>query len=459
MYSKFRKPMRMTITLTAAAMLLGTFGGGGAFAASAVVGTKAKTDINVFVPYNTPVQAISATTPLAPKTEVGQPLRIVAVGDSLTAGYELGLTLNSVPYGYVERVYEQALYHGRAELNNFGVLGLKSPGLLKLLDAAAAGTSVTAEQVQSGLSDYPLANETVAKTAQMGEELKQADLIVLTIGGNDFTPIFDAIREDDLSADELKKRLDALLDGYYPALESALRKIVSMNPKAIIVFSDQYLPAPKPSALNQAITEEQYAVLVDGVDKLKKQTEAIAAKFVQEGHDVRSVDVAIPFRGKELSYTSILKGDIHPKQAGYEVMGKAFAKGIWGEYREPDALADGAPLRVVVQGKSLKDGNQPVLKNNTTFLPMRDVAKALNATLAWDGKTRTATIKSGDKTVAFTIGAATMNVNGQSVPLETPAYLQQVGGSSVTYLPLAALSKGLGYQVVYRKPIATVFVS
>ena len=199
-------------------------------------------------------------------------------------------------------------------------------------------------------------------------------------------------------------------------------------------------------------------MLLQGVDKLKTQTEAIASKLSQEGCDVRTVDVSAPFRGKELSYTSILKGDIHPKQSGYDVIGRAFAKGIWGEYRDPEVLAAGTPLHVIVNGKSLKGSNKPVLKNNTTFLPMRDVTNALNATLAWDAKTRTATIKSGDKVVAFTIGADTMKVNGQTVPLETPAYLQQSGGNSVTYLPLAALSKGLGYQVVYRKPIATVFI-
>ncbi|WP_165822567.1 stalk domain-containing protein [Paenibacillus montanisoli] len=452
MYSKFRNLPRITVTLAAAAMLLGTFGPGGAIAGGTA-------GAGVILPLSTPTQVILATTPAAPKAEAGQPLRIVAIGDSLTAGYELGMTIDAVPYGYVERVYEQALYRGRAELQNFGILGLKTPGLLKLFDAAATGTRITAEGIQPGLSAYPLAEATAAKSDRLAEEAKKADLILLTIGGNDFTPIFDAIRKEDLSADQLQTRLDTLLDGYYPMLESALRSVLGLNPKAAVVFSDQYLPAPKPSTLNQAITDEQYAVLIEGVDKLKAQTEAIAAKFEQEGFDVRTVDVALPFRGKEFGYTSILRGDIHPKQAGYDVMGRVFAKGIWGEYRDPDALASGAPLRVVVRGKSLKGGNKPVLKNNTTFLPMRDVAEALNATLAWDGKTRTATIKSGDKTVAFTIDASTMKVNGQPVPLETPAYLQQVGGSSVTYLPLAALSKGLGYQVVYRKPIATVFIN
>ncbi|SFT03239.1 Lysophospholipase L1 [Paenibacillus sp. BC26] len=443
MYSKFRKLPKWTIAFTAAAMLVGAAGNGGAWASAGAS-------------FSTPIMAVSAIA--APKAEANQPLRIVAVGDSLTLGYEYGMSESSVPYGYADRVYEQALYQGRAELQNYGILGLKSPGLQKLLEAAASGTRITADQLQPNLSTYPLAEATVSKSEQLGEDLKKANLIVLTIGGNDFTPIFNDILQDDISASTLQTRLDALLAGYYPSLEASLRTILKLNPKATVVFADQYLPAPKPSTINQTITQEQYAVLTNGVDKLKKQTEAIAAKLTQEGFDVRTVDVSTPFRGKELTYTSIIKGDIHPKQSGYDVMGRAFAKGIWGDYRDPEVLAAGSPLRVIVNGKSLKGGNKPVLKNNTTFLPMRDVTAALNATLVWDGPTRTATIKSGDRVVAFTIGADTMKVNGQTVPLETPAYLQQFGGSSVTYLPLAALSKGLGYQVVYRKPIGTVFI-
>ncbi|WP_143069288.1 stalk domain-containing protein [Paenibacillus sp. OV219] len=396
--------------------------------------------------------------PAAPQAKVNQPLHIVAVGDSLTAGYELGMTVKSIPYGYVERVYEQALYHGDAELNNYGIIALKSSGLKGLLDAAAAGKSVTAEQIQPNLSTYPLADETVAKSAQLAADLKRADLVIMTIGGNDFLSLFDEIKAESLSADQLQARLDSHLDSYVPTLEASIRTILSLNPKATIVFADQYLPVPPPSIINKAITEEQYKVLTNGVEKLRSLAEALTGKLKQEAYDVRMVDVSEPFLGNEFTYTYILKGDIHPKQSGYDVMGRQFADGIWGEYRDPATLQAGAPLRVVVNGKDLTGANKPVLKNNTTFLPMRDITNALHATLAWDGRTRTATVTSGSNKVAFTIGATMMKVNGQSVPLETPAYLQQVGGNSVTYLPLAALSKGLGYKVVYRKPIATVFI-
>ncbi|WP_219835792.1 stalk domain-containing protein [Paenibacillus sp. R14(2021)] len=452
MTSKFRKSPKQAAALTAAALMIFTISAGSANA----FGTSAGGYVKAVASY------AATAAPQAPAAKGSDPLHIVAVGDSLTVGYEYGMGVTSVPYGYVDRVYEQALYHGRADLKNYGVLGLKSPGLSGFLKAAAEGKSVTAEEIQvNDLTDD--ANRfnagVVAKSAQMAADLKTADLVTLTIGGNDFTPIFEEIKSKNLPADELKTKLDAMLADYNPQLEASLRTILSLNPKATVVFADQYLPAPKPSTLNKAITQEQYDVLTAAVSQLKGQDEALAAKLTQEGYDVRAVDVSAPFKDKELFYTYILKGDIHPKQDGYDAMGRAFAKGIWGSYRDPGALAIGTPLRVVVNGSSLKGANKPVLKNNTTFLPMRDIATALHASLAWDNKTRTATIKSGDKQVAFTIGANTMKVNGQSVPLETPAYLQQVGSNSVTYLPLAALSKGLGFQVEYRKPIVTVFIN
>ena len=449
MYSNFRKSPRLAAALTVTAVLAAAIGSGGTAASvHAESGVKSTLTAN-YQPY--------ASVPST--VEAADSQHIVAVGDSLTVGYELGMTESSTPYGYADRVYEQALYHGRADLQNFGVLGLKSTGLQRWLDAAVKGSTITAEEVQPNLSSYPLASDTIAKTANLRSAIEQADTIVITIGGNDFTSIFEEIKESPMTAEQLSARLTTMLADYNTTLEASLRALISINAKAQIVFADQYLPVPKPSAINKAVTAEQYAVFLDALKNLKDADEALALKLRQEGYSVKMVDVSEPFIGNELSYTYILRGDIHPKQLGYEQIGKAFAKGIWNEYIEPAALPAGVPLRIVVNSKTLSGANKPIVKNSTTFLPMRDIADAMKANLSWDNKSHTATLKAGDKQVSFTIGAKTMQVNGQVIPLETPAYLQKVGNLSVTYLPLAALSKGLGYQVIYRKPIQTVFVN
>ncbi|QYR20634.1 copper amine oxidase [Paenibacillus sp. sptzw28] len=451
MYSNIRKS-RFAAGILAAALLGGSMNSAAA-ASDAHGGTKmtGPSAYNLLQPvlpaYSTQAEDTSKT------------LHIVAVGDSLTVGYENGMSAQSVPYGYAERVYEQALYHGRAEMENYGVLGLKSGGLQNWLDAAERGTSVTADGVQPNLSKYPLAEDTIAKSADLRTALEQAGLVVMTIGGNDFLTLFDELKGRSMSPGEIKTWIDSMMVTYKSSLEASVRAIAAINSKTQIVFADQYLPVPKPSKLNKAVTEEQYAVLQAAIKQLRDLNESVAAEFRGQGFTVKAVDVSEPFAGKELAYTTILQGDIHPKQAGYEQIGKAFALGIWGEHREPAALSQGVPLRVIVNGKQVSGTNKPVLKNNTTYLPMRDIANALNAGLSWDGKTQTATIRANGKQVSFTIGAKSMKVNGEDVPLDTPAYLEKSGGSSVTYLPLAALSKGLGYQVVYRKPIQTVFIN
>jgi len=93
--------------------------------------------------------------------------RIVAVGDSLTAGYEYGFTEQSIPYGFVEHVYEQALFHGlRAEYINYGVLGLRTSGLKRWIEAVVNGVSVKSSDIQRGLPD-PRAERIFAETSQL----------------------------------------------------------------------------------------------------------------------------------------------------------------------------------------------------------------------------------------------------------------------------------------------------
>ena len=91
---------------------------------------------------NGPVDASASLTAAA------NVYQIVAMGDSISAGYEPGLTASSVPYGYVERLYEQALFHGRANAVNYGIIGLKVEGLNHLLEGAADHASLKAEDLQ-----------------------------------------------------------------------------------------------------------------------------------------------------------------------------------------------------------------------------------------------------------------------------------------------------------------------
>ena len=66
----------------------------------------------------------------------------------------------------------------------------------------------------------------------------------------------------------------------------------------------------------------------------------------------------------------------------------------------------------------------PIIRQNRTMLPVRFVAENLGAEVAWDGATSTATLTSGTTEIKITIGATTATVNGEEKPLDAPAFIE-----------------------------------
>ncbi|XEC95495.1 stalk domain-containing protein [Paenibacillus tarimensis] len=403
---------------------------------------------------------VSITAAAEADTSVRQhsTFRIVGIGDSLTAGYEHGFTLDSVPYGYVERVFEQALFRGRAEYANYGVLGLKLEGLQNWLAAAEQQKPAEASSIQDGLAEYPLASETIAKTAKLRGDLQQADLVVMTIGSNDFSALFEVIPEGRDASDAW---LDPAIERYESALTASLRSIYALQPKAQVVVSDIFSPIANEKIVLGVLdfTEDDYQYFIDSTVKVRERLEKIADRFAGEGYSLGIAYTGEQFVGKEGRYTSIRGGDPHPNQAGYAVIGDAFAKAVWGEIHTVQARPAGVGISVVVNGQEIVNDNKPVLKDNRTYLAFRDIADAMEATTKWDNQSKTVTITLDGNSVALTIGSSTMLVNGHAVTIDTPPFLHTVGKEQKTYVPLAVLADGLGFQVEYRGKLKTAFIN
>ncbi|MFS0723921.1 stalk domain-containing protein [Paenibacillus sp. 1P07SE] len=389
----------------------------------------------------------------AQSSAVHEPYRIVAIGDSLTAGYELGFTEDSKPYGYVERIYEQALFRGRTEVANYGILGLRTEGLDAWLAAARDGREITPAEIAGAAVD-PRADAIVKSTAQLGRDLQQADLVVITIGANNFTELMDQMNQSREAIDSWRT---AALDAYEASLESAVRTLLEIRPEASIVVSDFYSPVPNlPIA---GITAAQYQLFQDTIGLIKERLASVVQRFETAGSDVRAAYSADAFVGKEASMTYIIRRDIHPNQTGYAAIGGAFALSIWGDERQVAPRAEGVSISVVVDGSEMLTVNRPVLKQDRTYLAIKDIADAMKATTVWDAKAKTATIRSGSREVVLQIDSAVMHVNGQPVAIDTPAYLQPMNGEMKTYVPLAVLADGLGFQVVYSANTKTAFIN
>jgi lysophospholipase L1-like esterase len=397
--------------------------------------------------------------------------RIAALGDSLAVGYQPGMDeTTSDPYGYDDRLFEQALFRGNAELGNFGIVGLRSEGLLHLLQGAADGKTLKAGDIQD-FSNYAdrdrleaQADRAGGRTAELADWLSGADLVVMTIGGNDFTDLLGSLQTMPLQEANafLEGNIRNRMNNYAETAESILRLTARLAPQARILLADQYLPLPRLFAkdLYDSIYEKAIEPLTETVDTL-------TAKLRGEGIRAEAVHVAERFKGREgsLTHMSVALGgdskpDIHPTDEGYEVMAQAFASLLWPEYRKPSPRPAGVPISVIVAGKELSTGNAPVLKPpGITFVALRDISEAMGADLLWDPATSTATFRQNGREVAIAIGAGTIRVNGLERPIAAPAYLQTVGKEKKTYVPLAVIADGLGYHVQYSKPLQAAFIN
>ncbi|NMO98074.1 stalk domain-containing protein [Paenibacillus lemnae] len=376
---------------------------------------------------------------------------IVTLGDSLTVGYEPGMNVSSKPYGFVDRLLEQGLLHGRTEVVNLGIAGLKTGGLDNYVQAITDERAITADGIQAGISD-PRTGQIGREAAKAKAVIAEADLITITIGGNDMFELTKTAGS--LNSEQLTGRIQELFQQYTTNVSRVVNNLHSISPEAEIILADQYNPIP------QLADKAAYPKLLEASAAFTAHVEGLAKEFSQNGIQVTVAPVAKEFVGNEMTMTHILKyEDIHPTQYGYETMARVFANSIWGSYTKPEAVEAGHPMAIIVSGKTLNTPYKPVLVKNQNFVAVQDIVNAVGAKTVWSNKTSSATVTYGDKTVVITMGAKTVKVNGKSVSINTPAFLHKVGKEHKTYVPLAVLAEGLGFDVQYNAKLRTVFIN
>ncbi|MEK4053896.1 stalk domain-containing protein [Paenibacillus sp. FSL F4-0087] len=397
-----------------------------------------------------PAGSVTSSLPLQKDAvAVTKDFRLVTLGDSITVGYEPNL--KELPYGYVERLQEQGLLHGRTQVDNYGIAGLKSSGLKNFADAIKEGKALTSEAIQPSLPD-PRAVQVGANIAAIRESVAGANLVAITIGGNDVSELLGSA--DKLSDAELEAKVKELLSSYTANVSAVINDIHEINPNAKIVIADQYQPMPEVAG------KALYAKLMEASQGFTATIDGIATEFSAKGIDVKVAHVAKEFVGGEGTMTHMIKDrDFHPNQFGYEAIAQVFAETIWGDYTKLTAPAAGQPMNIIVSGKTLDTPYKPINRNGKNFVAIQDIVNAVGATTVWDNKTSTATITYGDRKVAVKIGATAVQVNGASVAVDTPAFLSKVGTESKTYVPLAMVAEGLGFDVQYVAKLKTVFVN
>lgn len=120
----------------------------------------------------------------------------------------------------------------------------------------------------------------------------------------------------------------------------------------------------------------------------------------------------------------------------------------------PAAGAQGAAIRIMINGKLQSFEQAPFIENGRTLVPLRAIFEALSAQVQWDDATKTVTATRGDRTVQLTIGQAEATVSGQTVQLDVPALIRD----GRTFVPLRFVSEALGAGVDWDGHAKTVII-
>lgn len=118
---------------------------------------------------------------------------------------------------------------------------------------------------------------------------------------------------------------------------------------------------------------------------------------------------------------------------------------IQAQIGKSKTLLQGIRAKVYVNEKRIDFTNAPLIYENTSLVPLRDLVKALGASMSYDQNTGTIGVTKGSFKVTLTIGSSTVFYNGKSETAATPPKI--ING--ITYVPAQVIVKGLGAGMDY----------
>lgn len=197
-------------------------------------------------------------------------LQITAIGDSLTVG--VGDSKENGGYlSLLQSFLEEHKFVKEASITNLGVIGYQE------------------EQLISQLQDNDVQNS-----------IKKSDMIIITIGGNDVFHVFkENYRELKLEhfekAEEIHRR----------NLESILKSITSLNPKAIILLIGIYNPFSK-------------FINIMEIDEIVDSWNTASEEVISSYQQAYFISIADIFSDTEDHL--IYEDYFHPNNKGYELI-------------------------------------------------------------------------------------------------------------------------------------------
>ena len=109
----------------------------------------------------------------------------------------------------------------------------------------------------------------------------------------------------------------------------------------------------------------------------------------------------------------------------------------------------------MLYGKELTFDTTPIIKNETTLVPLRTIFEALGMTVEWDEETERITAKKDGLTITLTVGSTAAKKNNEEITLLT---VPVVTGEGRTLVPIRFISESCGLSVTWDGASNTVTI-
>lgn len=107
-----------------------------------------------------------------------------------------------------------------------------------------------------------------------------------------------------------------------------------------------------------------------------------------------------------------------------------------------------------VFGTPVMNDVAPIIRNERTMLPIRFIVENLGGEVAWNDVAQKVTITKGDLTIEIFVGQDIAFVNGKTVTLDSPAFIE----NGRTYLPLRFVAENLDASVTWQEDTKQIYI-
>lgn len=128
---------------------------------------------------------------------------------------------------------------------------------------------------------------------------------------------------------------------------------------------------------------------------------------------------------------------------------------VWEKKTDDSMILTIGSTSASVFGKTMYNDVAPLLANGRTMLPARFVAENLGAEVSWNAENQCVTIRKGTRTIELYIGSDTAKMDGQTVSLDSAAFVK----NSRTYCPIRFIAEALGASVEWNETEQKVIIT